>query len=64
MKGTTAAARGAWWMVALAAWALSPAMDAQAQTIEQGLLQLEWGDPPRAATGQPRLAPRFNASLL
>ena len=43
---------------------LSHAAGVQAQTIEQGLLQLEWGDPPRAAAGQPRLAPRFNASLL
>lgn len=43
---------------------LSQAAGVQAQTIEQGLLQLEWGDPPRAAAGQPRLAPRFNASLL
>ena len=43
---------------------LSQAAGVQAQTIEQGLLQLEWGDPPREAAGQPRLAPRFNASLL
>ena len=43
---------------------LSQAAGVHAQTIEQGLLQLEWGDPPRAAAGQPRLAPRFNASLL
>jgi hypothetical protein len=64
MKGTTAATRGAWWAVVLAAWALWPAMEVQAQTIEQGLLQLEWGDPPRALAGQPRLAPRFHASLL
>ena len=43
---------------------LSFATALQAQTIEQGLLQLEWGDPPPAAAGQQRLAPRFNASLL
>ncbi|WP_334179168.1 hypothetical protein [Pseudoxanthomonas sp.] len=43
---------------------MSFAMALHAQTIEQGLLQLEWGDPPRAAMGEPRLAPRFNASLL
>ena len=46
------------------AFALSFATALRAQTIEQGLLQLEWGDPPPAAAGQPRLAPRFHASLL
>ncbi|KRA53743.1 hypothetical protein ASD77_03535 [Pseudoxanthomonas sp. Root65] len=43
---------------------LSFATALQAQTIEQGLLQLEWGDPPPVAAGQARLSPRFNASLL
>jgi len=43
---------------------LSFATALRAQAIEQGLLQLEWGDPPRVVPGQPRLAPRFNASLL
>ena len=41
MKETTAAMRGAWWMVVLAASALSPVMAAQAQTIGEGQLELE-----------------------
>ena len=45
-------------------YGLSFATALRAQTVEQGLLQLEWGDPAPAANGQPRLAPRFNASLL
>jgi hypothetical protein len=36
----------------------------RAQTIEQGTLQLEWGDPARPAPGRARLAPRFNAHLV
>lgn len=36
----------------------------RAQTIEQGTLQLEWGDPARPAPGRVRLAPRFNAHLV
>lgn len=57
--------RGAGFIAALGvACGLSFAMEVHAQTIEQGLLQLEWGDPPRAAAGAPRLAPKFNASLL
>ncbi len=63
-KDAWAAPRGAWVGMVLAVGGLSSAMASQAQTIEQGLLQLEWGDPPRAAVGQPRLAPQFNASLL
>jgi hypothetical protein len=64
-KEVDTVSRGAWCMALLvAACGLSFATALRAQTIEQGLLQLEWGDPPRAAAGQPRLAPRFNASLL
>lgn len=63
-KDVDAAMRGAWVMAVLAVGALVPVLEARAQTIEQGLLQLEWGDPPRATMGQPRLAPQFNASLL
>ena len=36
----------------------------RAQTIEQGTLQLEWGDPARPAPGRVRLAPRFNVHLV
>ncbi|MDR7068246.1 hypothetical protein J2X02_001063 [Pseudoxanthomonas japonensis] len=61
---TTAAIRGAWVLAMALAWGLVAPGDLRAQTIEQGLLQLAWGDPPRATAGQPRLAPRFNASLL
>ncbi|WP_374499629.1 hypothetical protein [Pseudoxanthomonas sp.] len=35
-----------------------------AQTIEQGLLQLEWGDPAPAAPGQAKSKSRFNARLV
>ena len=63
-RGSRDVARRACGLVAGLVLGLSQAAGVQAQTIEQGLLQLEWGDPPRAATGQPRLAPRFNASLL
>jgi len=63
-RGSGDVARRACGLVAGLVLGLSQAAGVQAQTIEQGLLQLEWGDPPRAATGQPRLAPRFNASLL
>lgn len=57
--------RGAGFIAALGvACGLSFATGVHAQTIEQGLLQLEWGDPPRAAVGAPRLAPKFTASLL
>ena len=64
-KDVDAVPRSAWAMALLvAACSLSFATGLRAQTIEQGLLQLEWGDPPRTAAGQPRLAPRFNASLL
>lgn len=37
---------------------------ARAQTIEQGLLQLEWGDPAPAPAGAPREATRFRAHLV
>jgi hypothetical protein len=63
-KDVDTALRGAWVMAVLTVCALAPVLEARAQTIEQGLLQLEWGDPPRATVGQPRLAPQFNASLL
>jgi hypothetical protein len=63
-KDVDTALRGAWVMAVLTMCALAPVPEARAQTIEQGLLQLEWGDPPRATVGQPRLAPQFNASLL
>lgn len=35
-----------------------------AQTIEQGLLQLEWGDPAPVAPGQAKSKSRFNARLV
>ncbi|MBD9469081.1 hypothetical protein [Pseudoxanthomonas sp. PXM01] len=60
-KDARAAPCRAWAMAVLVMCAMSAA---RAQTIEQGLLHLEWGDPPPAAKGQPRLAPQFNASLL
>ncbi|WFC42406.1 hypothetical protein [Pseudoxanthomonas sp. SE1] len=54
-------------VLATIAWAmlgLAGIGDARAQDIEQGLLQLEWGDPARPAPGKTRLAPRFNAHLV
>ncbi|KAF1725999.1 metallopeptidase domain-containing protein [Pseudoxanthomonas japonensis] len=54
----------AWAVAVLVMCAMSSATDARAQAIEQGLLHLEWGDPPPVAKGQPRRAPQFNASLL
>lgn len=60
---------GAMGFRALAAFAcallgLAGAGSIRAQTIEQGMLQLEWGDPARPAPGRVRLAPRFNAHLV
>ncbi len=54
-------------MLATVAWAVLAATgmeNAGAQTIEQGVLQLEWGDPQRVPVGQVRLTPRFNAHLV
>lgn len=59
-----AAARCVLAIVAWAMWGVAGIDGAHAQTIEQGLLQLEWGDPPRVSPGQPRLSPRFNAHLV
>jgi len=63
MKDATAAPRGL--RALAAALVLASAMPAlRAQTIEQGVLQLAWGDPQRAAPGQVQAPPRFNATLL
>lgn len=51
-------------LLACAAFGWADAGAAQAQSIEQGILQLEWGDPARPAPGRARLAPRFNAYLV
>ncbi len=64
MGKETRAALCCTWAIALAIGGLSSAPGAEAQTIEQGLLHLAWGDPPPVAKGQPRLAPQFRASLL
>ncbi len=37
---------------------------AAAQSVEQGLLQLEWGDPRPVAQGEARPPPKFNAWLV
>ncbi|MEL1262970.1 hypothetical protein [Pseudoxanthomonas putridarboris] len=47
-------------LLGLACLGTSPAW---AQSIEQGLLQLQWGDPPPAVPGQPRQAPQLVAYL-
>jgi hypothetical protein len=61
----TRAAKGRrWTIIVLAMLGLAGMGDVRAQTIEQGLLQLEWGDPARPAPGQARLQPRFNAHLV
>ena len=51
-------------LLACAAFGWADAGAAKAQSIEQGILQLEWGDPARPAPGRARLAPRFNAYLV
>ena len=63
MKTSTTTGR-AWAIVATLVLGIACARSAHAQTIEQGLLQLEWGDPAPAAPGQVRAKSRFNAHLV
>ncbi len=51
-------------IVACAAWGIAALPSARAQSIEQGLLQLEWGDPAPAAPGKVQRESRFNAHLV
>jgi hypothetical protein len=54
----------AWAMAAAAVLGIAWSMPANAQSIEQGLLQLEWGDPAPAAPGKAQAQSRFNAHLV
>ncbi|KRA46369.1 hypothetical protein [Pseudoxanthomonas sp. Root630] len=54
----------AWAIVAVVALGITGAQSAGAQSIEQGLLQLEWGDPAPAAPGKVERESRFNAHLV
>lgn len=54
----------AWAMAATAMLGIAWSMPANAQSIEQGLLQLEWGDPAPVAPGKARAQSRFNAHLV
>ncbi|PPJ41368.1 hypothetical protein C0063_16135 [Pseudoxanthomonas sp. KAs_5_3] len=61
---TSATTGRAWAIVATLVLATAGVANARAQTIEQGLLQLEWGDPAPAPPGQARAKSRFNAHLV
>lgn len=54
----------AWAIVATLVLGIAGTASTHAQTIEQGLLQLEWGDPAPAVPGQVKAKPRFNAHLV
>ncbi|WP_448229828.1 hypothetical protein [Pseudoxanthomonas mexicana] len=58
---TTARARA---IVATLVLGIAGTASTHAQTIEQGLLQLEWGDPAPVAPGQAKSKSRFNARLV
>jgi len=51
-------------IVACVALGVAGMPTARAQSIEQGLLQLEWGDPAPAAPGKLQREPRFNVHLV
>ena len=61
MSTTTGRAQAIFAAVALGITGIA---SAQAQSIEQGLLQLEWGDPAPATPGKTQREPLFNAHLV